>query len=122
MNNTELWFVLTVQRKEYAASINKTMDKFQYRVEVLCAALSRQIRPFADHAQLMLCFHASLLQHLFTCDLDGMELRSVADCVERLKLLDETGRVWGQSMLLEVNGPKLLLTDIETKVNNIHRL
>ncbi|XP_076598694.1 epidermal growth factor receptor kinase substrate 8-like protein 3 [Chaetodon auriga] len=75
-----------LQRKEYAVSINKMMDKYQYKVE-----------------------------HLFTCDLDGRELRSVADCVKRLKLLDETGRVWGQSMLLEVQGSKLLLTDIETK-------
>ncbi|TKS71698.1 Epidermal growth factor receptor kinase substrate 8-like protein 3 [Collichthys lucidus] len=54
-------------------------------------------------------------QHLFTCDLDGKELKNIADCVERLKLLDGIGRVWGQSMLLEVRGPKLLLTDIETK-------
>ncbi|XP_035517490.1 epidermal growth factor receptor kinase substrate 8-like protein 3 [Morone saxatilis] len=75
-----------LQRKEYAESINNMMDKFQFRVE-----------------------------HLFTCDLDGEELRSVTDCVERLKLLDEMGRVWGQSMLMEVRGPKLLLTDIETK-------
>ncbi|XP_078104630.1 epidermal growth factor receptor kinase substrate 8-like protein 3 isoform X2 [Sander vitreus] len=75
-----------LQRMEYAVSINKMMDKFQYRVE-----------------------------HLFTCDLNGKELRSVADCVERLKLLDGMGRVWGQNMLLEVRGTKLLLTDIETK-------
>ncbi|XP_045884738.1 epidermal growth factor receptor kinase substrate 8-like protein 3 [Micropterus dolomieu] len=75
-----------LQRKEYVASINKMMNKLQYRVE-----------------------------HLFTCDLDGKELRSIADCVERLKLLDGMGRVWGQSMLLEVSGAKLLLTDNETK-------
>ncbi|XP_031143286.1 epidermal growth factor receptor kinase substrate 8-like protein 3 isoform X2 [Sander lucioperca] len=75
-----------LQRMEYAVSINKMMDKFQYRVE-----------------------------HLFTCELNGKELRSVADCVERLKLLDGMGRVWGQNMLLEVRGTKLLLTDIETK-------
>uniref|UniRef100_A0A3Q3XCP6 PTB domain-containing protein n=1 Tax=Mola mola TaxID=94237 RepID=A0A3Q3XCP6_MOLML len=47
--------------------------------------------------------------------LDGRELRSLADCVERLKSLEELDRVWGQSMLLEVHGPKLLLKDIETK-------
>lgn len=41
----------------------------------------------------------------------------MADCVERLKLLDGMGRVWGQNMLLEVRGVNLLLTDIETKVN-----
>ncbi|KAM9362267.1 epidermal growth factor receptor kinase substrate 8-like protein 3 [Symphorus nematophorus] len=76
-----------LQRQEYAASMNKMLNKFQHRVE-----------------------------HLFTCDLDGSELRNVADCVDRLKLLDRMGRVWGQSMLLEVSGPKLLLTDIETKV------
>lgn len=122
MNNTELWFALTVQRKKYAVSVNKMMDKFQYRVEVSCVALSRQIWPFIDPANLMLCFHASLLQHLFTCELDGSELRGVADCVERLKLLEEMGRVWGQSMLLVVHGPKLLLMDIETKVYDTDEL
>lgn len=41
----------------------------------------------------------------------------MSDCVEQLQLLEEMGRVWGQSMLLEVQAPKLLLTDIETKVS-----
>lgn len=57
-------------------------------------------------------------QHLFTCELNTAELRNVSDCVERLKVLEETGRLWGQNMLLEVCGPTLLLTDIETKVGN----
>ncbi|CAB1417909.1 unnamed protein product [Pleuronectes platessa] len=75
-----------LQRKVYAVSVNRMMNRFQYKVE-----------------------------HLFTCDLDGRELRSVADCVERLKLLDGMGRVWGQNMLLEVRGVNLLLTDTDTK-------
>ncbi|KAJ4920866.1 hypothetical protein JOQ06_027690 [Pogonophryne albipinna] len=75
-----------LQRKEYAESVNKMMDKLRYRVE-----------------------------HLFTCDLDGKELRGVGDCVERLKLLDGMGQVWGQNMRLEVRGANLLLTDRETK-------
>ncbi|KAM6980745.1 epidermal growth factor receptor kinase substrate 8-like protein 3 [Aplochiton taeniatus] len=75
-----------MQRKEYAEGINSMMDKFQYRVE-----------------------------HLFTCELDGREVRDVKDSVERLKLLDGLGRVWGQDMMIEVRGGNLLLTDIETK-------
>ncbi|XP_047195220.1 epidermal growth factor receptor kinase substrate 8-like protein 3 [Hippoglossus stenolepis] len=75
-----------LQRKVYAVSVNKMMNRFQYKVE-----------------------------HLFTCDLDGRELRSIADCVERLKLLDGMGRVWGQNMLLEVRGVNLLFTDTDTK-------
>ncbi|XP_068568061.1 epidermal growth factor receptor kinase substrate 8-like protein 3 isoform X2 [Cebidichthys violaceus] len=75
-----------LQRRDYAVSVNKMMNKFQYRVE-----------------------------HLFTCDLDGKGLRSVNDCVERLKVLDGMGRVWGQNMQLEVRGANLVLTDIETK-------
>ncbi|XP_067105007.1 epidermal growth factor receptor kinase substrate 8-like protein 3 isoform X1 [Osmerus mordax] len=75
-----------LQRREYAESINEMMNKFQYRVE-----------------------------HLFTCDLDGKEVQDVGDCVERLKLLDGMGRVWGQEMVLEVRDGNLLLTDIETK-------
>ncbi|XP_065810586.1 epidermal growth factor receptor kinase substrate 8-like protein 3 isoform X4 [Labrus bergylta] len=65
-----------LQRMEYAVSLNKMMETFQYRVE---------------------------------------EMRSVADCVERLKLLDGMGRVWAQSMLLEIRGSHLLFTDVETK-------
>lgn len=75
-----------MQRKEYAESLNKMMEKFRYRVE-----------------------------HLFTCDLNGKELRCTADCVERLKLLDGMGRVWAQSMQLEIRGAELFLTDTETK-------
>lgn len=59
----------------------------------------------------------ALPQHLFTFKLDGRQLRNVSDCVGQLQLLEEMGRVWGQSMLLEVQAPKLMLTDIETKVN-----
>ncbi|KAM8914427.1 epidermal growth factor receptor kinase substrate 8-like protein 3 isoform 2-T3 [Spinachia spinachia] len=75
-----------LQRMEYAQSVNKMMNTLQYRVE-----------------------------HLFTCDLDGKGLRSVGDCVQRLKLLDGMGRVWAQNMQLEVRAAHLLLTDIETK-------
>ncbi|XP_076003198.1 epidermal growth factor receptor kinase substrate 8-like protein 3 [Genypterus blacodes] len=78
--------LIYMQRKEYATSINKMMNSFQYRVE-----------------------------HLFTCELDGKEVNSVSDCVERLKLLEGMGRVWAQNMLLEVKGGNLLLKDIESK-------
>ncbi|KAJ0068745.1 hypothetical protein NL108_010817, partial [Boleophthalmus pectinirostris] len=53
--------------------------------------------------------------HLFTCDLDGKDLRSISDCVERLRLLDGMGRVWGQNMVLALKGAALVLTDTETK-------
>ncbi|XP_017352123.2 epidermal growth factor receptor kinase substrate 8-like protein 3 isoform X2 [Ictalurus punctatus] len=75
-----------MRRKEYAESINKQLAKFQYRVE-----------------------------HLFTCELDGVEVSGLQDCVERLKLLETMGRVWGQEMNLEVENENLLLRDIETK-------
>ncbi|KAL0978394.1 hypothetical protein UPYG_G00169920 [Umbra pygmaea] len=75
-----------MKRKEYADSITKLMTKLQYRVE-----------------------------HLFTFDLDGKEVQDVSGCIERLKVLDETGRVWGQDMVLEVRDGYLLLTDVETK-------
>uniref|UniRef100_A0A673BGY8 EPS8-like 3a n=1 Tax=Sphaeramia orbicularis TaxID=375764 RepID=A0A673BGY8_9TELE len=45
-----------------------------------------------------------------------------ADCVERLKLLDGMGRVWGQNMMLVVNGARLILTDVETKVDSKHHV
>ncbi|XP_051977594.1 epidermal growth factor receptor kinase substrate 8-like protein 3 [Xyrauchen texanus] len=74
------------QRKEYAESINRNMQQCQYRVE-----------------------------HLFTCELDGQQVCNVDDCVERLKFLDTTGRVWGQDVILEAQDGTLHLTDIETK-------
>ena len=40
----------------------------------------------------------------------------MADCVERLNLLEGMGRVWGQNMFLEVRGSDLHLCDIETRV------
>ncbi|KAG7472507.1 hypothetical protein MATL_G00109510 [Megalops atlanticus] len=75
-----------MQRKEYSESMNRQPDNFQYRVE-----------------------------HLFTYDLDGRELCTVDDCVGRLKSQAAKGRVWGQEMILEVQGLQLQLTDIETK-------
>ncbi|XP_062843067.1 epidermal growth factor receptor kinase substrate 8 isoform X2 [Trichomycterus rosablanca] len=75
-----------VQRKEYAESINNQLTKFQHRVE-----------------------------HVFTCELDGEQVSGLQDCVERLKLLESTGRVWGQDMMLEVENQNLVLKDIESK-------
>ncbi|KAL2090498.1 hypothetical protein ACEWY4_012761 [Coilia grayii] len=39
----------------------------------------------------------------------------VDDCVERLKLLEAMGSVWGQDMILQVHDSSLQLIDIETK-------
>lgn len=36
--------------------------------------------------------------------------------MERLKLLESTGRVWGQDMMLEVENQNLLMKDVESKV------
>ncbi|XP_056614386.1 epidermal growth factor receptor kinase substrate 8 isoform X2 [Triplophysa dalaica] len=75
-----------LQRKDYTDSINRQMLDCQFRVE-----------------------------HLFTCELDGQQISSVDDVVERLKFLEATGRVWGQDVLLETGDGALLLKDIETK-------
>ncbi|XP_067448132.1 epidermal growth factor receptor kinase substrate 8-like protein 3b [Thunnus thynnus] len=75
-----------MQRKEYSESLNRNSDNFQVRVE-----------------------------HLFTCDLDGQEMRTVDDCVAKLKRLDAKGRLWPQQMIMEVQGGYLMLSDIETK-------
>ncbi len=57
-------------------------------------------------------------QHLFTCQLDGVELSTADDCVAKLKRLDTKGRLWPQEMIMEVQGGYLLLNDIETKVGH----
>ncbi|XP_029291789.1 epidermal growth factor receptor kinase substrate 8-like protein 3b [Cottoperca gobio] len=75
-----------MQRKDYSDSLNKHPDNFHVRVE-----------------------------HLFTCELDGQEVKKMDDCLAKLKMLDAKGRLWPQDMMLEVQGGNLLLSDIETK-------
>ncbi|KAG9353064.1 hypothetical protein JZ751_017640 [Albula glossodonta] len=75
-----------VQRKGFAESIIKHPGNFQYRVE-----------------------------HLFTCEIDGRNIRDLDECVAQLKVLDASGKVWGQDMMLEVRDGSLWLIDIETK-------
>ncbi|KAI4898491.1 hypothetical protein NFI96_020936, partial [Prochilodus magdalenae] len=55
------------------------------------------------------------VEHLFTSELDRRELNSVEDCVAKLKSLDSRGKVWGQDMILQVQGSSLQLCDIESK-------
>lgn len=45
-------------------------------------------------------------------------MKTVDDCVAKLKNLDAKGRLWHQEMIMEVQGPYLLLNDIETKVGS----
>ncbi|XP_061592292.1 epidermal growth factor receptor kinase substrate 8-like protein 3b [Cololabis saira] len=75
-----------MQRKEYSETMNRQPENVNVRVE-----------------------------HLFTCELDGREVRSVENCVAKLKKLDASGRVWAQEMIMQIQGAYLLLCDIETK-------
>ncbi|GAA6222866.1 epidermal growth factor receptor kinase substrate 8-like protein 3 [Lates japonicus] len=75
-----------MQRKEYSETLNRQADNFHVRVE-----------------------------HLFTCELNGQDMKTVDDCVAKLKRLDTKGRLWPQDMIIEVQGGYLLLNDIETK-------
>ncbi|XP_043356493.1 epidermal growth factor receptor kinase substrate 8-like protein 3 isoform X2 [Dermochelys coriacea] len=74
------------QRKNYTLSTLKQQSNFQHRVE-----------------------------HLLTAHVDSKDIRGMDDCVALLKMMDAQGRVWGQDMILQVKGPELLLSDIETK-------
>ncbi|XP_053562754.1 epidermal growth factor receptor kinase substrate 8-like protein 3 [Bombina bombina] len=73
------------QRKQYVQSLNKERSTFHHRVE-----------------------------HLLTCELNN-ELRTVEDCLAKLRTLDAEGRVWGQELILQVNDGELLLNDLETQ-------
>lgn len=75
-----------MQRKEYSEALTRHPDNFHVRVE-----------------------------HLFTCELDGREVKTVDDCLAKLKRLDVKGRLWPQEMVMEVQRGYLLLSDIETK-------
>ncbi|CAN9516200.1 unnamed protein product [Ophioblennius macclurei] len=78
--------VIYMQRKEYSESLNQPSEDLRVRVE-----------------------------HLFTGDLDGSDMRTLEDCVAKLKVLDVKGRLWPQDMIMDVQGGYLLLSDIETK-------
>ncbi|XP_073675423.1 epidermal growth factor receptor kinase substrate 8-like protein 3b isoform X2 [Garra rufa] len=75
-----------MQRKEYAEAMTRKQDIFQYRVE-----------------------------HLFTCELDGREVSSIDDCVNKLKNMDSRGKVWGQDIILQVQASQLQMCDTETR-------
>ena len=62
--------------------------------------------------------HIDSTQHLFTCELDGQELKTMDDCLAKLKRLDAKGRLWPQDMIMEVQRGYVLLSDIETKVSS----
>lgn len=45
-------------------------------------------------------------------------MKTVNDCVAKLKRLDAKGRLWPQDMFLEVQRGHVVLSDIETKVGH----
>ncbi|XP_010722612.1 epidermal growth factor receptor kinase substrate 8-like protein 3 [Meleagris gallopavo] len=73
------------QRKDYGQTLLKPQSNFQHPVE-----------------------------HLLTLRLER-ELRSVEDCVGRLRDLEAQGKVWGQDLLLGVRDQDLLLSDMESR-------
>ncbi|XP_048409025.2 epidermal growth factor receptor kinase substrate 8-like protein 3 [Stegostoma tigrinum] len=74
------------QRKAYAQTLNSMENFIQYRVE-----------------------------HLITCDLNSKEMATVDHCINKLKLLDAKGKIWGQDMILQLNDATFKMVDIETK-------
>ncbi|XP_061434914.1 epidermal growth factor receptor kinase substrate 8-like [Lethenteron reissneri] len=75
------------QRKNYARSSNIKAETAQYHVE-----------------------------HLSTFEMDRKEgLVNLEDGIRRLRLLDSTGKIWTQDMLLQVDERSVSLVDIESK-------
>ncbi|XP_048467753.1 epidermal growth factor receptor kinase substrate 8-like protein 3b isoform X2 [Rhincodon typus] len=74
------------QRKAYAQAVSSMENVIQCRVE-----------------------------HLITCDLNSKEMATVDHCINKLKLLDAKGKIWGQDMILQLNDTIFKLVDIETK-------
>ncbi|XP_075298937.1 LOW QUALITY PROTEIN: epidermal growth factor receptor kinase substrate 8-like protein 3 [Opisthocomus hoazin] len=73
------------QRKDYSQALLKPQSDFHHHVE-----------------------------HLLTVRLES-DVRSAEDCLERLKVLEAQGRVWGQNLILQVKDQKLVLRDVESK-------
>ncbi|XP_054032279.1 epidermal growth factor receptor kinase substrate 8-like protein 3 [Dryobates pubescens] len=73
------------QRRDYGQSLLQPQGDFQHHVE-----------------------------HLLTVPL-GRDIRSAEHCLQRLRLLEAQGRVWGQDLLLQVKDQELVLSDVESK-------
>ncbi|XP_074781923.1 LOW QUALITY PROTEIN: epidermal growth factor receptor kinase substrate 8-like protein 3 [Athene noctua] len=73
------------QRKDYGQTLLKPQSDFQHHVE-----------------------------HLLTMRLER-DVRSTQDCLERLKVLEAQGRVWGQDLILQVKDQEVVLRDVESK-------
>ncbi|XP_072701144.1 LOW QUALITY PROTEIN: epidermal growth factor receptor kinase substrate 8-like protein 3 [Ciconia boyciana] len=73
------------QRKDYGQTLLKPQSNFQHHVE-----------------------------HLLTVRLER-DIRSIDDCLARLKVLEAQGRVWGQDLILQVKDQELVLRDVESK-------
>ncbi|KAM6044253.1 epidermal growth factor receptor kinase substrate 8-like protein 3 [Chlamydotis macqueenii] len=73
------------QRKDYSQALLQPQHHFQHHVE-----------------------------HLLTLRLER-DIRSTQDCLERLRVLEAQGRVWGQDLILQVKDQELVLRDVESK-------
>lgn len=109
-------FHVSGQRKEYSETLNKQSDNIHVRVEVSLYESARRHTHYNQQYQLWVLLLREPPQHLFTCDMDGQELKTLDDCMAKLKRLDTKGRLWPQELIMEVQGGYLLLCDIETKV------
>ncbi|XP_078054018.1 epidermal growth factor receptor kinase substrate 8-like protein 3b [Mustelus asterias] len=74
------------QRKAYALTLSNAENLVQYRVE-----------------------------HLITCDLGSKDVMTMDHCIKKFKLLDAKGKIWGQDMILQLNGTTFKMAEIETK-------
>lgn len=111
-------FFSSVQRKEYSETLNKHTDEFHVRVEVNKEPAWRQNKWLRRYTPYSWPWTLTP-QHLFTCEMDGQEMKRLDDCVAKLKRLDTKGRLWPQEMIMEAQGGNLLLSDIESKVGSI---
>ncbi|KAM6370093.1 LOW QUALITY PROTEIN: epidermal growth factor receptor kinase substrate 8-like protein 3 [Pluvialis apricaria] len=73
------------QRKDYGQTLLKPRSDFQHHVE-----------------------------HLLTVHLER-DIRTIDDCLARLKVLEGQGRVWGQDLILQVKDEELVLRDVESQ-------
>ncbi|XP_072336175.1 epidermal growth factor receptor kinase substrate 8-like protein 3b isoform X1 [Scyliorhinus torazame] len=55
------------------------------------------------------------VEHLITCDLDSKDMMTVDHCINKLKLLDAKGKIWGQDVILQVTQTTFKMAEIETK-------
>lgn len=109
LNKCDHFFLISAE-KRVRRDAQQTTGQLKRQSGGMKSSTAYNLEDFSSHV------FSSFVQHLLTCELDGQLLKTVEDCVAKLRRLEAKGRLWSQNMIMDIQGPFLVLSDIETKV------